>query len=84
MTNRQNRRMPIRRGELMSRFGGKCSNCGSTEELQFAHIRETKLNGRGRGRKERLYDIIKNPLSYRLLCKKCHEMFDEMGLEIYA
>jgi predicted restriction endonuclease len=34
------------------------------------------LNGRGRGRKERYYDVIRNPTSYLLMCKDHHEMYD--------
>jgi len=77
MTTRQNKRLPIRRQELIQRFGGKCKNCGSTEKLQFAHIEKTKLSGsKGRGTKERFYDVLKNPEKYRLYCEGCHEQYD--------
>ena len=81
MTNRQNRRAPERRNELIIEFGGKCEECHSTESLEFAHKEPTGLSGRGRGRKERLYDVINNPDKYRLLCKDCHEMYDNGLLE---
>lgn len=77
MTTRQNHRMPLRRLELIQKFGGKCKNCGSVENLQFAHIEETELSRKkGRGRKERFYDVLKNPEKYRLYCKECHEQYD--------
>lgn len=63
--------------KLRALFGDKCVYCGSTENLQFAHIKKTKLSGTdGRGRKERYYDIRNNPKSYVLACKKCHEDLD--------
>jgi ERCC4-type nuclease len=69
--------MPIRRQELIQWFGGKCEKCGSIEKLQFAHIEETELSKKkGRGRKERFYDVLKNPEKYRLYCEECHEQYD--------
>lgn len=65
--------------ELRERMGGRCVNplCENpTEDLQFAHVKRTKLNGRGRGRKERYYDVVKNPDCYILLTKDCHKRFD--------
>jgi hypothetical protein len=46
------------------------------EKLEFAHVLETALKGRGRGRKERYYDIIKNPDCYRLLCQFHYKEMD--------
>lgn len=59
--------------ELQTLFGGMCVNCGSKQELQFAHILPTRLCGRNsRGSSERYYDILKHPLAYVLLCRLCH------------
>ena len=46
------------------------------EKREFAHVLETALKGRGRGRKERYYDIIKNPDCYRLLCQFHYKEMD--------
>lgn len=52
--------------------------CTNKMSLQFAHIKPTKLSGRGRGRgKEmRYYDIKKHPDHYLLLCTLCHHKLD--------
>lgn len=76
MTNRFNEWTKKRFRELREERGNRCNRCGSTLFLQFAHISETGLKGTGRGRKERLYDIIKNPEAYILACRFCHELYD--------
>jgi len=63
--------------ELMLLYGGKCNECGSINNLQFAHVRKTKLNGSSRGKWKRYYDIINNLDCYRLKCAECHNSFDE-------
>ncbi len=60
------------RRELIWQFGGKCSVCGSTEELHFHHIFKTKLHGEGRGMRNRVGDVKRHPISYKLVCKMCH------------
>lgn len=88
MTNNRNINIRKQIDELKKRFGGKCFNCGSTVNLQFAHVKDTCLNGEGRGRKERYYDIIKNPECYTLLCggadnaSGCHQQYDVGQLDI--
>lgn len=64
--------------EKIKRLRGwsKCAICGSTENVEFAHIKPTKLRGKGRGRKERYYDLIRHPESYRPLCSKHHREYD--------
>ena len=62
--------------ELREQFGGKCSVCGSTKQLEFAHVKPTELSGTGRGKWNRDYDIKKNPECYRLLCGDCHDELD--------
>ena len=68
--------------ELRKQFGGKCKHCDSTEDLQFAHIKDTKLNGKGRGLKTRYYDIKNHPDCYALLAKICHYEFDKLSPEL--
>lgn len=61
---------------LLKKFGEKCEVCGSREDLEFAHISPTKLNGEGRGQWHRAMDAYNNMDKYALLCKKCHTKFD--------
>lgn len=77
LTNRQNTWIAKKMVELRESRGNKCEVCGVTEGLEFAHVKETSLKGRGRGRKERYYDIIKNPESYKLVCSNCHKEHGE-------
>ncbi len=76
MTNKANRGVIRARANLHKKFAGKCwfPECGEEdpELLEFAHIFQTDLKGRGRGRKERVYDISKNPGSYGYFCKLHH------------
>lgn len=67
--------------EIRALYGGACSFCYTQEDLQFAHVHKTDLNGRGRGRKERYYDILNNPECYRLLCRDCHQWYEAMQEE---
>lgn len=64
------------RERLVNQHGGKCRRCGSTFALQFAHVYQTELKGMGRGRYERLIDVIRNPDAYTLLCPHCHSLYD--------
>lgn len=79
MTNRKNVWIRKAFDRLEKRFGGKCSwpGCEAITDLEFAHIKPTELSGWSRGRKERYYDIIRNPGSYRLLCKNHHKTHDD-------
>lgn len=61
---------------LIEEYGGKCNACGDTDELEFAHIRPTGLNGCGRGKSRRLRDVLAHPDAYLLLCVECHEALD--------
>jgi hypothetical protein len=65
-----------RRPVLIAQFGGKCSRCGSLEDLEFAHVAKTDVKGRGRGRKERIQDVSQHRGSYLLLCHNCHITLD--------
>lgn len=72
----QRRYRRAKRENLVNQFGGKCRGCGSTSALQFAHVRQTELHGMGRGRYERMRDVIRNPDAYTLLCPHCHSLYD--------
>jgi hypothetical protein len=64
------------RARFIEQRGGRCARCGSVERLEFAHIVENGLNGRGRGRNNRIRDWVNSPRNYRLLCHGCHFKFD--------
>jgi hypothetical protein len=64
------------KSQLLQHYNNRCFFCGSTINLQFAHIRPTKINGQGRGRITRYYDIKNNLLKYELLCEECHTAYD--------
>jgi hypothetical protein len=68
--------------QLRKEFGNKCFVCerGPEHHLEFAHLRPTGIFGRGRGRKERIADIRAHKDHYVLLCHRCHDKFDRMGL----
>lgn len=78
MTNQMNKWIKTKRAELLEEFGGSCRICGTSKELQFAHLTPTDLKGWGRGRKERYYDVKNNPDSYTLLCEPCHKQLDRI------
>lgn len=93
MANYTNEWIKDKKAELVAKFGGCCAYCGTTVGLEFAHIKHTSLSGMGRGRKERYYDVMRNPDAYVLLCGDvrdligvsvgCHKKFDrgEITLE---
>jgi hypothetical protein len=56
--------------------GNVCAWCPTTGALEFAHVRPTKLNGKGRGLNNRVRDIMKHPTCYILLCRSCHADLD--------
>ena len=48
--------------------------CRATSYLEFAHIKKTGLNGRGRGQTQRVRDIERYPDAYLLVCKSHHKL----------
>jgi hypothetical protein len=80
--NEANKNVLRTREILHERFGGKCwfESCEESEmeKLQFAHIFKTTRHGQGRGRKERIYDVSKNPGSYAYVCKYHHGLLDDV------
>ena len=83
MTNTANKKVLRTRELLHEKFGGECwdPKCHESDmaNLEFAHIFPTQVKGRGRGRKERIYDVSKNPGSYAYVCKYHHIILDEVG-----
>lgn len=71
------------RGQLREERNNQCEDCSSTDRLEFHHIIPTGLRGRGRGSQNRLYDIQKHPLNYRLLCHTCHRSYHRENLRFY-
>lgn len=73
-------RLQTQRAYLVEAFGGKCEDCGIEEgsgvKLEFAHKRDTGVNGKGRGSWRRYKNVRDNRDAYRLLCKLCHYAFD--------
>lgn len=51
----------------------KCGICGHKQKIQFHHIKETKVNGIGRGLWRRAKDIRDHPDCYIPLCYFCHQ-----------
>lgn len=55
------------------RLGGKCSNCGSTEKLEFHHLNpETKTQNIPYMATFKLETFLKEVDKCQLLCKPCH------------
>ena len=82
ITNRTNRLMPSRILAVKVLFyGSRCAICGEIQDpdtLDFAHVKPTELSGRGRGRKERYYDVVNNLDCYRCMCREgCHKFYDD-------
>lgn len=75
-TQRRNNWYVRKRLELIDQFGGKCQECGDSNDLEFAHVKPTDVVGLGRGRNRRVLDVLKNPTHYRLLCHPCHKSYD--------
>jgi 5-methylcytosine-specific restriction endonuclease McrA len=76
MAARNNEYVKRRWQSLIEERGGKCQECGSSGDLEFAHLQPTKCKGMGRGKSRRLADILKHPGKYRLLCMPCHDALD--------
>lgn len=68
---------------LRKQWGDDCVVCGTRwrrrrnrTQLEFAHVKATRLYGPGRGQKHRYLDIRRNPHAYVLMCRPCHKAFD--------
>ena len=82
MAARQNEYVKRRWQQLIDDSGGACAQCQATQNtkpLEFAHLEPTGLNGRSRGKSRRLFNILKHPDKYVLLCVDCHDDLDGMN-----
>ena len=68
------------RQKLVNDFGGCCEICKTIYRLEFAHMNNTTVEGTGRGIILRLADITLNKCLFKLLCKRCHAVFDILCL----
>ena len=50
----------------------EAEGCHNTLKLEYHHTKQTGLSGEGRGRNNRILDIMRNPDSYALLCVLHH------------
>jgi len=71
-----------RREKLVQEYGGECERCRSKERLEFAHLMNTPLSGRGRGYNNRVLDVIRYPECYILLCNVCHRQMDNQTIRV--
>jgi len=53
-----------------------CFFCGAGGDLEFAHVKPTKLSGQGRGMDRRFRDVLSHPDCYVIACKSCHYLLD--------
>jgi hypothetical protein len=75
---RQQRYIGRLKTRLVVKLCGRCKVCGCELSLEFAHLRPTGLNGRGRGMKARLLNIQKHLEDYVLMCHSCHREYDRL------
>lgn len=65
------------RENFLSWLGNSCSVPGcQADDLHFAHLEKTEVNGRGRGSYKRMNDVRHNFGAYILLCEEHHKIFD--------
>ena len=67
-TTKRNRKL---NSQLRKKHGSQCETrgCTRTRNLEWAHTRKTGLSGSGRGRSNRVHDVLSHPKSYALKCK---------------
>lgn len=67
------KRLKKLRKECLDLLGGKCENCGTTEQLEFHHInkndRKFSVSSMAKYSKEKIFSEVKK---CKLLCHKCH------------
>lgn len=70
----QKRRYAAQRAKAVAYLGGKCVDCGSSEQLQIDHIdRKQKKHGFGGEFNLSWGRLLKEVQKCQLLCKPCHE-----------
>ena len=80
--SKQETRYSIASKKANKLLGGKCIFCGSRTALHHHHIKydkyypkKRKVNGKWVGyRLNPVYEALKHPERFRLLCKKCHNV----------
>ena len=80
--SKQETRYSISSKKANKLLGGKCIFCGSRTTLQRHHIKydkyypkKRKVNGKWVGyRLNPVYEALKRPEDFRLLCPKCHNV----------
>ena len=80
--SKQGTRYRITSKKVNKLLGGKCIFCGSKTALQRHHIKydkyyqkNRKVNGKWVGyRLNPVYEALKHPERFRLLCHKCHNV----------
>ena len=80
--SKQETRYSIASKKANKLLGGKCIFCGSRTTLQRHHIKydkyypkKRKVNGKWVGyRLNPVYEALKHPERFRLLCQKCHNV----------
>ena len=76
MPSRQNIWLKKKILELREEFNWCCVWCGDICDLEFAHLESTGVDGKGRGRWKRYYDVKNHKDSFMLMCWDCHRDFD--------
>lgn len=79
---KQQRYVARLRDRLLDHYGRACCVCGGANDLEFAHLAPTRINGLGRGKKARLLDIQRHPESYALICRPHHKLFDRGKIKL--
>ena len=71
MVSRTTKRNRTINRNLRRKRGNSCQvrGCTRTRNLEWAHVRKTVLSGSGRGRSNRLADVMNHSKSYELRCK---------------
>lgn len=60
-------------------LGYRCVWCNTNKNVQMAHVRPTKVSlKQKRSQWERCNDAAKNPDCYRMMCIRCHKLFDTL------
>jgi len=80
--SKQETRYSIASKKANKLLGGKCIFCGSKTALQCHHLKydkyypkRRKVNGKWVGyRLSPIYEALKHPEDFRLLCQKCHNV----------
>lgn len=74
--------------DLKAAIGSRCFHCNTRgskkNQMEFAHLQPTGLNGIGRGSHHRRLDVLKHQDKYTYLCRNCHQDLDKGRSNITA